>query len=65
MSSFDMQYVCRGYNYLFPGVELCVGRVSASLTTLPVIPILCHFTILSDYQENHCANSLLQCTIPV
>ena len=24
----------------------------SSLTTLPVIPILCHFTILSDYQEN-------------
>ncbi|CAH3168788.1 unnamed protein product [Porites evermanni] len=60
MSSFDIQYVCRGYNYLFPRVELSlflfifagVGRDSSSLTTLPVIPILCHFTILSDYQEN-------------
>ncbi|CAH3178106.1 unnamed protein product [Porites lobata] len=52
MSSFDIQYVCRGYSYLFPRVELSVGRNSSSLTTLPVIPVLCHFTILSDYQEN-------------
>ncbi|CAH3151689.1 unnamed protein product, partial [Porites evermanni] len=52
MSSFDIQYVCRGYNYLFPRVELSVRRDPSSLTTLPVIPILCHFTILSDYQEN-------------
>ncbi|CAH3190660.1 unnamed protein product, partial [Porites evermanni] len=65
MSSFDIQYVCRGYNYLFPRVELrkvlkpyilfifaSVGRDPSSLTTLSVIPILCHFTILSDYQEN-------------
>ncbi|CAH3140166.1 unnamed protein product [Porites evermanni] len=52
MSSFDIQYVCRGHNFLFPRVELSVGRDSSSLTTLPVISILCHFTILSDYQEN-------------
>ena len=37
---------------LFLFIFASVGRDSSSLTTIPVIPILCHFTILSDYQEN-------------